>query len=224
MFTYRLLVLSTLMLISALSTHAQGVDPLWLKVKAQIEQTNNFVASEVSAHTEIIDGDGKNQDTIDKKTRLTGWKNGEPVRSVVSSVETHKSALGDAQFDQGLANHPEKVLAGILTVERQGETILDSTLCVVFKVTGQLVKKRKISFTGTIWVEKTTGLPLRIDYYYDPSHIPMTKAMNESMIYASAGQGRWLPKTDSIDILMSIMFMKFKMTIKQSFDGWVLKP
>jgi hypothetical protein len=219
-----LITWSILLLIPVLSLRAQTTDPLWLQAQAHIEGTKNLVASEVAAHTEIIDGDGKNQDTIDKKTRLTGWKDGEPVRSVVSLVETQKSALGDAQFDLGLANHPDKAMSGILTVQRQEETTLDSKSCVVFQVTGQMVKKKKIPFTGKVWIDKATGLPLRVDYTFDPSSIPMTKSMNQSVVYARTSEGSWLPKTVSIDALMSVMFMKIRMTIRQNLDVWVSRP
>lgn len=219
-----LITWSILLLVPVLSIRAQTADPLWLKAQAHIEGTKNLVASEVAAHTEIIDGDGKNQDTIDKKTRLTAWKDGEPVRSVVSLVETQKSALGDAQFDLGLANHPEKAMSGILTVQRQEETILDSIPCVVFQVTGRMEKKKKIPFTGKVWIDKTTGLPLRVDYTFDPSSIPMTKSMSQSVVYSRTSEGSWLPKTVSIDALMSVMFMKIKMTVRQNLDVWVSRP
>ena len=223
------LLAALLFIAPPLSLQAQTADPLWLKAleQQQSEADHPMVASEVMANTEIFDGDGKNQDTIDKRTRLTGWKDGEPERAVVSLMETHKSALGDAQFDLGLANHPEKALADILTAQRQEETNLDSKTCVVFQVTGMQVKgkkKTKVPFTGKVWIEKATGLAIRADFALDPSAIPMTKAMNQTVYFARTSDGHWLPKTVASDALMSVMFVKLKMTIRQNFEAWVPRP
>ena len=217
-----LIIPSILLVAPFFSLQAQSTDPLWLKAQAHIQGTNNFVAGEVTTHTEVFDGDGKNQDTIDKKTRLTGWKDGEPVRSVISLIETQKSGLGDVKFDLGLSNNPEKGLAEILTVQRQEETVLDSKPCFVFQITGK--KKNKIPFTGKVWIEKSNGLPLRVDYIFDPSSIPMTKSMSYSALYSRSDQGHWLPKILSIDTTISIIFMKIRMTIRQDLDAWVIRP
>lgn len=217
-----LLNTTILLLLPFASLRAQIADPLWQKAQALVQASGNRVASVISVHTEVFDGDGKNQDIVDKKTQLTGWKDGEPVRAVVSLTETQKGGLGDAKFDLGLANHPEKALTDIATAQRQEESILDGKPCVLFQVAGK--KKNKIPFTGKIWIEKATGLPLRVDYVFDPSSIPMTKAMTYSIVYAQSGNGHWLPRTVAIDTLMSIMFMKIKMTIRQTLDSWVARP
>ncbi len=205
----------------ALSLQAQTTDPLWLQAQSQIQSTRNLVAVEVSIHTEVLDGDGKNQLTVDKKTRLTGWKDGEPLRSVVSLTESQKSALGNAPLDAGVSNHPDRGFADFLTVQRQEETVLDSKSCVLFQVTG---KKKKISFTGKVWIEKATGLPLRVDCTYDPSSIPMTKAMSTSISYGRSGDGPWMPKVMILDSLMSVMFTKVRTTVRQDFDAWITRP
>jgi D-tyrosyl-tRNA(Tyr) deacylase len=99
---------------------AQTTDPLWLKAQAHVVAIKNLVASEVTTHSESMNGDGEDKSTSDVKTRLTGWKDGEPVRTVESFIETQKTSLDATQFDLDLANHPEKAMAGILTVHVHG--------------------------------------------------------------------------------------------------------
>jgi len=52
----------------------------------------------------------------------------------------------------------------------------------------------------------------------------MTKSMSQSVVYSRTSEGSWLPKIVSIDALMSVMFMKMKMTIRQNLDVWVPRP
>jgi hypothetical protein len=205
------------------SIQAQTADPLWLKAQAQVQGTRNLVASEISSHTEILLGDGKHQDIIDKKTRLTGWRDGEPVRSVVSLTETQKEAgMGDAKLDFGVANHPEKWLAEILTIQRQEEVILNTKSCVVFRVTGK--RSGKVPFTAKAWIERATALPLRVEYTFDPSGMPLTKSMNYSTVYGRSAEGHWVPRTVVVETVMSVIFMKVKMTMRQDLDGWIPRP
>jgi hypothetical protein len=216
--------MATLLLVMgpALSLHAQITDAVWLNAHRQMSSINNLVASDVSAHIEIFDGDGKNIDTVNKKTQLTGWKNGEPIRTVTSLTETQKSPLGDAKLDFGLADHPDKDFSEILTANRVEETSLDSKSCFLFQVSGK--KKNKVPFTGKVWIEKSSGLPLKAEYVYDPSSIPMTKSMNYSVEYGRGNGGVWLPKIVSINVLMSMMFVKVRMVIQQNLDVWIPRP
>jgi len=77
---------------------AQATDPLWAQAQAYVQGLNRLVATEIVTHTEIFDGDGKNQDTLDKVARLSGWKDGEPVRTLVKVSETQKTALSDEKL------------------------------------------------------------------------------------------------------------------------------
>ena len=205
----------------ALVSSLNAQDPLWTKAREQVLNTNKFVAIDVSTHTEIFDGDGKNIDTIDIIKHLTGWKNGEPVRSVKSLIESQKSGLGDMAFDVGVANHPEKGLIDGSTIQRQEEVLIEGKSFVVFLVTG---KKGKASFTAKAWIEKATALPRKVDYTIDPSSISMTKALSYSISYGLSNEGHWLPTQFTMDTLMSVLFKKIKISLRQNLDGWVVRP
>ena len=143
------------------------------------------------------------------------------MRSVLSLTEVQKSGLGEVKFDLGVANHPEKGLFEGSLVQRQEEIVLDTKACVVFLMTG---KMSKTPFTAKAWIEKGTGLPSKVDYTFDSSHLPMTKSLTYSVVYARSSEGLWLPKQVTIDLVISVLFRKIRTTVRQNLDVWITRP
>jgi hypothetical protein len=220
------LALATALLVAAAPLQAQTKDPLWTKALAQVETTKSLVASEVQMQMEVTDSDGKVQDRVDKKSRLTGWKDGEPVRVQTSSEASKKSEANDSNFDLALANRPDQVLSGITSAQRQAaETTLDGRPSVIFQVIGEVLKKdKKLPFTGKVWVDKDTASVLKLDYVFDPSQVPMTKKMSQSIVFGAGKDGAWLPKTSVIDATISAVFVKANVAMRFAFESWVTRP
>lgn len=194
-------------------------DPLWLRAQEAVRAHRDLVASEVSAETSVTAEDGKNLDTIRKSTRLSGWRDNEPVRSTVSLVESQKSGLGELKFEWGVANHPEEALADGHSVVRSGAATLEGKPCVQFRVTGV---KGKRPFTSTVWIEEASGLPLRADYALDGN--ATVKSMAYSVLFGRDEQARWLPLKLRLDASVSALFFKFRIQSAQQLSHWVKRP
>lgn len=214
----RSLIALCLVLASPMSMAGQA-DPLWLRAQEASRASRNFVASEVGSETVVTDEQGKNLDTIRKSTRLTGWRNKEPVRSTVSLVETQKSGLGGLKFEWGIADHPEEALADGDSVVRSGPAMLDGKTYVLFDVAGV---KGKRPFTSKVWIDEATGLPVRADYAIEG--VPIVKSMSYSVLFGRVENAGWLPVTVKFDAAVSAMFYKFRVQSAQQLSNWVRRP
>lgn len=207
-----------LSLISAASIAAQH-DPLWLGAREAVRMSRDLVASEVISETVVTDDSGKNLDTIKKTTKLTGWRDNEPVRTTVSMVDTQQSGLGDLKFDWGIANHPEQALADGDSIVRVGPAVLNGKTYVLFHVAG-IQKKRP--FTSKVWINEATGLPMQADYTV--TGIPMTTSMTYSVVFGRDAHDRWLPLKVDINASVSALFYKFQAQSVQQLSNWVKRP
>ncbi len=194
-------------------------DPLWMRAQAALQANRALTASEIVSDTQIIDADGALVDSIHKSVKLTQWKDGQAVRSVVSLSEARKSGLGELKFEFGVANHPDEAMIDNGTVERAGNTMLDQKPCVLFNVTGT---RKNQAFKAKAWIEEATSLPLKVDYNVDAS--PMAKSLTYTVVFDRDEQGRWLPSRMDIEAHTSLPFFKYTFTSKQVFKGWVNHP
>ena len=211
-----------LLALPGLALQAQPSDPLWLQALAQLQASAKLVANETSMCIQILDGAGKSAGTSEMKCKVTGWKGGEPVRSVVSHSELDKGEQLDPGKSGRMSNHPEESLSEIQTAQRLQETVLDGQACVLFQVTG--LKKGKIPYTGKVWVEKAGGLPLKAEFIADAAKIPMTKAMGWNVLFGRSGDGHWVPRSMTMEALVSVMFMKIKTSSQWRFEAWSPRP
>jgi hypothetical protein len=207
--------------LASLALGAQTADPLWAKAQAHLQAASRLYASEITTVMELHDTDGKSMGRQETRTRASGWKDGEPVRTVVSHTETEHMPADDGAKPERVANHPEQGLADILTVQRGADAREGSEDCAVFQVTGN--RKGKAPFTGQVWIEKVNGFPVKAWFTFDTAHIPMTRSMTSFLQFIHA-QDACLPVGTTVDTLMSVMFMKVRMTIQSSYSTWVARP
>jgi len=214
----RSLFIACLFLASPLSTAGQ-VDPLWLAASETLRASRDLVASDIDTNTVITDENGKNLSTINKSTKLTGWRDGEPVRTTVKMVESQQSGLGELKLEWGIANHPEQALADADSVVRAGPAVLDGKTAVLFHVTGV---QRKRPFTAKVWIDEANKLPLRADYATKGN--AMVKSMTYSVLFGRDEQARWLPLKIDIDATVSALFYQVRMQSAQQLSNWVKRP
>lgn len=213
-----LLVFLCLLLASPMSK-AGPADPLWLAATEALRAARGLVASEVESRTVVTDEDGNTLDTIEKSTKLSGWRDGEPVRTTVKMVESQKSGLGELKFEWGIANHPEQALADADSIVRAGPAVLDGKTAVLFHVAGT---QRKRPFTARVWIDEASSLPLRADYAI--KGIPMMKSMTYSVVFGRDGQARWLPLKVEAEALVSVPFYQLRMRSAQRLSNWIARP
>ena len=218
MFLPSLFIAACLFLASPLSTAGQ-VDPLWQAASETLRASRDLVASEVTTNTVVTDENGKNLDTINKSTKLTGWRDGEPVRTTVKMVESQGSGLGELKFEWGVANHPEQALSDADSIVRAGPAMLDGKATVLFHLTGV---QRKRPFTAKVWIDEATRLPLRADYVFKGAS--MMKSMTYSIVFGRDEQARWLPLKVDSDATVSALLYQVRIQSAQQLSSWVKRP
>lgn len=219
------LALSVSCLVFSAHALAQTTDPLWLKAVAQIEASKGFVAGEVQTRVDMTDNDGKVMETVERKSTLTGWKDGKPVRAATTVGDNKKGDSANANLDLPLADQPDQVLRGVANVQRKEEVVLDTKAAVIFQVSGERSQKdKKLPFSGRVWVDKETGSVIKLDYTFDPSNVPLTKKMSQSIAFSPTKDGVWLPKSASMDLTVSVLFSQSKVAMRYGFDAWALRP
>jgi hypothetical protein len=223
--TKHFLALLMLCCLPASPLHAQTTDPLWQKALAHMDAIKSLVASQLQFRLEATDGDGKVQERVETTSQRSSWKAGEPVRVVSASSESKLNKGADSKADLSLANHPDEALKWIQTVQRKDEVMLGAQPSVVFEVVGEKLKAdKKLPFTGKVWLDKATGSVLKTDYSFDTAGIPMTKKMNQSVVFGANKDGLWLPKASTAEVLASAFFTQIKISMQYSFDSWVVRP
>jgi hypothetical protein len=215
----------TACLVALPPARAQATDPLWLKAVANMETTKGQIASLVRMRIQISNSDGKVEESSSKESKLTGWKNGQPVRSISSLDNSKGGDASDANLDTGMADRPEQTLEGIVSAVRQEEVGLETGTQVVFKVSGEKLRKdKKLPFDGKVWVDKATGHVAKLAYTFDPSNVPLTKKLTQSTAFAPTPAGVWLPSNSAMDVLVSVIFAQKRIAMRYDFESWVTRP
>lgn len=215
-----LLVLAVLW--SSLSFHAASaalVDPVWQRAQSALDASKALVADEVGTGMEMIDGEGKSLGTMNIVEKISEWKDGEPVRTIVSNDNPQYTDVARTRFKISVPNHPEEALRNGTGPQRIGTEIVDGKSCVVFRVDGNSGKK---TFRSKIWVDEASGLPLKA--VHDFSGIPMTKSLSESITFGRGRDGAWVPESLVVDATVHMLFQSLRVVSKYQFRTWVLRP
>jgi hypothetical protein len=212
-------VIALCLFLTSLGAMAGPADPLWLRAQETMRASRDLVAAEVGSQTIVTDEKGKSLDTITKTTKLSGWRDGEPVRGIVSKVEAQQTGLGEVKLESGVADHPEQALADGDSITRGGPAMLDGKACVLFHVKGM---KGKRPFTSKVWIEEASGLPLRADYATEG--LARGRSMSWSVLFGRVESAGWLPVTVKVDATMSALFYTFRVQSTQQLSNWVKRP
>lgn len=200
--------------------HAQASnDPVLAKAKEALNQARNLVADTVNTEMELIDGDGRSMGTMHIQEKISGWVQGEPVRTIIANSNPEHSAVARSRFKVVVDNHPEKGLRDGSMVQRIDSGVYDGKPCGIFLATGA---NGKVSFKSKIWIEEATGLPLKVVHVFDG--IPMTKAMEHTITYGPSKEGAWVPVTAVVDATVGILFQKMRIISTYHFLTWVKRP
>lgn len=190
-----------------------------LKARQALGEAKDLVADSVVTDMEMIDGDGKSMGTMHIEEKFSGWADGEPVRTIVANSNPENAPVARARFKVTVDNHPEKGLREGATFERINSVLYDGRPCGVFAMTGT---SGKASFKSKIWIEEATGRPLKVVHDFDG--IPMTKSMQQTIIYDMNKDGAWVPASAMVDATVGILFQKMRVISKYRFLNWIRRP
>lgn len=196
-------------------------DPLWTRARERVLHIPPMVASEVTSHIDIVDGDGHPLETVDVVRRLSGWKDGDPVRTVVSQRSTRQTGLSELAFEVGIADHPDRTLFDSTMVQRLETVQQEGRRVGVFSLKG---KRGKLAFTGKAWIDEASGFPLRVDYTLDTTSIPFTKTLSYSVLFGAPVESLCLPRQVSLDTSMWVLFQHIRISVQQRFEQWAPRP
>lgn len=213
-----LFIAASLFLASPVATAGQ-VDPLWLAASEPLRAMRDLVAGDVNANTVVTGENGKNLDTIKKSSKLTGWRDGEPVRTTVKMVTSQGSGLGELKFEEGIVNQSVRALADVESVVRAGPATLEGKTLVLFNVAGM---QKKHPFTAKVWIDEASKLPVRADYAIKASS--MAKSMTYTAVFGRDEQARWLPLTVDVDATVSALFFQFRVQSALQLSNWIKRP
>lgn len=194
-------------------------DPLWQRARLALVASKTLVADEVGTEMEMIDGDGKSLGVMNITERISGWKESEPVRTIVSNDNPQYASVARTRFNISLPNRPEEALRDGGRPQRVGTERFDGKLCVIFRVEGN-VKER--SFSSKVWIDEASGLPLKAVHQFDG--IPMTKSLSESIIFGRSRDGAWVPASTIVDATVHMVFQELRVINKYKFHSWVPRP
>lgn len=205
-----------------LSLHASSTpvaDPLWQRARFALDASKTMVADEVATQMEMIDGDGKSLGVMNIVERISGWKDSEPVRTIVSNDNPQYASVAGSRFRVSLPDHPENALRDGAGPQRIGSEIFQGKSCVVFRVDGNT---RERTFSSKVWIDEASGLPLKV--VHDFAGIPMTKSLSESIIFGRSREGAWVPEASIVDATVQMLFQRLRVISKYKAQSWASRP
>lgn len=191
---------------------------IYAKAKEALQASRNLVAATVVTDMEMIDSSGQSMGTMSLQEKITGWAEGEPVRTIVANSNPQHSSVARSRFKVIVDNHPDKGLKDGTTVERLASEPFDGKRCSVLLVKGMT---GKVSFEAKVWVEEATGLPLKVVQRF--VGFPMIKSLEHAATYGRSEQGAWVPVRAVVDATVGVL-IHLRTVSKYQFTSWVERP
>ena len=200
---------------------AQDIDPLWTKAQTVMQLNKALVAADIYS-VFVLDGDSERVDGK-YKTVISGWENGEPVRTLSEQTESSKKSFklnkSDMHIATSLANHPADFFQSANTVVRLEDKSLQGKLWAVMQISSSGAKGGG-PYRAMVWLDPATGNPLKADVILEKILMHGVKTAHFLLLFDSDKEGRVLPKEIWLDYEMVILFRKAKMSFKQTISAW----
>ncbi len=218
-------VIIVMMVVLILSLSASEND-LWNKAKQFIENGSNLVPCKIVTTTKEITkkGEEKSRTIISIKTQQE--EEGVSVSFIEGTrdnveLTTDDSDVKDALMDDYKPSEStffEKVVSFKQTSE---EMIIHDKQCVAFEYIGESTRTEKkkevnVTETGKLWVEKSTGFPMIREFSSSP--LPKHLKKMDMKIHYEDNENRCTESKVELDIVASLMLMKFRIDILMEFS------
>lgn len=184
-------------------------DPLWRQAQSQMDALRPYVAGQVDV---AVQGSGlRSREDYSAALRLTAWQGGQPQRDAQALRGKPLNGMSDPQPNGALnaADHPERSLLAVETVERGDSLEQDGQRLQQFKVSGSLPVQELVPgntrphaphpFSGEVWVTADRGTPVRARYQVQG--LPFTPEFVYSVSFqADPASGLNLPRTSRLQV------------------------
>ena len=195
-----------------------ATDALWLRAREALAPAASKVASAVVTDMEAFDGEGKSAGRARIEERIKGWQDGQPTRDLVVLSRTEPSDVARSPVRIFVDNHPEQALSDG-TAERLAPGTFEGKPCAVFAVSGVRGRAR---YTGKVWVDESSGLPLKAVYDYAGASI--LKSMTQTILFGRGGDGAWMPTQTVQDVTMAMPSKTMRLVSLHQFKAWTQRP
>ena len=205
-------------------------DPLWEKARAHMRTVQEMTAAHVLTTTAVYDSSNVYLGKKEESVRITGWKAGRPIRKS-EWTKVDKNPGASISLELFVHSRPAALLAisetaVIERIERRADETVAEKDCGVFafRYTTGRTEKGKTSYSTVAWVEKATGLPVRVKSTILKVNVSGLKSAAFVVDFAWTGKRQWLPLRCATELSGSMMFVTRNVKIQQEFTEWIQRP
>ncbi len=203
-------------------TGATKDEVLWSEITKVMEKSKGLVATAMSTDMEMFEGDGKSLGKLHLEEVVSGWKGGEPIRTITAISDAKHTDVAKSRFKVGVDDHPEQAIRAGTSVTRLENENLDGKPCIVFAVSGKTGKRGNINFSSKVWATEATNQPLKVVHQFHG--IALIQSMTHTITFGKNQDGHWLPSEAVVDGIGSLLFTKIRTISKYTFQKWAVRP
>ncbi len=213
--------------IDAAGKTASVEDPLWSIAADSVWRAEKAVASLIITRTEISDGSGKKMESVEEVQTLTGWDREKPLVKTETRKDVVKDSGMTVRIDVKPTDNPFYASRqGLVAYNRIAEDTLEGKSCVRYhfeEAPGATDKTDQGPVVGTAWIERETGLPVKVEYR--PKKLPSrVSAYTMTILFQARPDGSVVPREAGLEMTGGFLFIKRVVQIHKSFSDWTKAP
>lgn len=212
----RLIAFSLLQLTCLLSLNcfAQSADPLWDKVIAELRASEKYVAQDIEQKIDFRKNDGVKQGLF--KLKLSDWKKGVPVYSVLSleSPSAEQKPNKPIDLDEMFATLRKAILSKSSGLTRKDNVDFNGMSSTLFEIADGSIQKVKMR----IWADPQNG---QIYQYRLSAYVPFAFDAETTVSFADSSTGVRLGAQRHTDLKFLIPFKKAQGSVVETLSNWV---
>jgi hypothetical protein len=208
-------------------TSASTEDPLWRRATASVSLARHAVAARIVTRTEVFDGSGKKMESVEEVQELTGWDGEKPLMKSETKRDVVKDSGLKVRIEVKATDNPFYASRqGLVAYKRVGEDTLEGKSCVRFQfeeAQDPADKSDDGPFVGTAWVERESGLPVKVEYH--PKKLPArVSAYTITVLFEGRPDGSAVPREAHLDMRGGFLFIKRVVRLQMSLTEWTTTP
>lgn len=216
-----------LLALDAAGTTGNIEDPLWRRAADSVSLAKNAVASRIVTQTEVFDGKGKKMESIEEVQKLTGWDGEKPLVKSETKKDVVKDSGMNVRIDVKATDNPFYASRlGLVTYSRIAEETLDGKSVVRYQfeeAPGPTDKSDQGPVVGTAWIERETGLPVKVEYH--PKKLPSRlSAYSMTVLFQARLDGSVVPREAHLEMKGGFLFIKRVVQLHKTFSDWATAP
>ena len=204
---------------------------LWDKAWKFVENGKNLVPGKIVDTTIILDKKGKEKNRMEVILKTQKEDDGVSVIFIEGTQDgdelTEEDKFVESKLEEDYKPTGESFFDNVTSYQQTSEEkIIFEKNCIAFEFVGEKTwlegkkkTEKKTSFTGKLWIEKSTGVPIMRETSINP--LPKTvKEMNLKKYYTII-ENECTESRIEIEMIISLIVMKLRInTIKSFSEYW----